>query len=136
MLQAKQHTLQGNKRSFHTCQPFSFSFTSPSQFDLHQIPPSLRLQSTRHVAGRAAHFSEQQLMDCSWDYEGNSACDGGNYDGALDYLIDAGGAVLDAEYEYLGQDSWCLDKNHSDTHATNLTNFKVALLCYWLDYLV
>lgn len=72
-------------------------------------------------------------MDCSWDYEGNSACDGGNYDGALDYLIDAGGAVLDSDYEYLGQDGWCLDKNHSDTHTTNLTKFKVRLLCHWLD---
>lgn len=74
--------------------------------------------------GKAAHFSEQQVMDCSWDYEGNSACDGGNYDGALDYLIDVGGAVLDTDYEYLGQDGWCLDRNHSDTHTTNLTKFK------------
>ncbi len=88
-----------------------------------------------YAAGKAAHFSEQQLMDCSWDYEGNSACDGGNYDGALDYLIDAGGAVLDSDYEYLGQDGWCLDRNHSDTHTTNLTKFKVRLLCYWLDLL-
>ena len=79
------------------------------------------------TTGKAAHFSEQQVMDCSWDYEGNSACDGGNYDGALDYLIDAGGAALDSEYEYLGQDGWCVDKNHSDTHTTNLTKFKVQL---------
>ena len=72
-------------------------------------------------------------MDCSWDYEGNSACDGGNYDGALDYLIDVGGAVLDTDYEYLGQDGWCLDRNHSDTHTTNLTKFKVRLLCHRLN---
>ena len=77
------------------------------------------------MTGQAAHFSEQQLMDCSWDYEGNSACDGGSYDGALDYLTDAGGVALDSEYEYLGQDGWCVDKNHSDTHTTNLTKFKV-----------
>ncbi|KAL3135552.1 hypothetical protein ABBQ38_006030 [Trebouxia sp. C0009 RCD-2024] len=74
--------------------------------------------------GKAVHFSEQQVMDCSWDYEGNSACDGGEYSGALDYLIDAGGAVMDQEYEYLGQDGWCTDKNHSDAHTRGLTRFK------------
>ena len=77
------------------------------------------------VTGKSVHFSEQQLMDCSWDYAGNSACDGGEYDGALDYLIDAGGAVPDQQYQYLGQDGWCTDKNHSDTHVSNLTTFKV-----------
>ena len=65
-------------------------------------------------------------MDCSWNYEGNSACDGGEYNGALDYLIDAGGAIGDEEYEYLGQDGWCTDRNHSDAHTTNLTRFKVS----------
>ena len=79
-----------------------------------------------HVTGKATHFSEQQVMDCSWDYEGNSACDGGEYNGALDYLIDAGGAVMDQEYEYLGQDGWCTDRNHSDVHTSNLTKFKVS----------
>lgn len=79
-----------------------------------------------HVTGKAVHFSEQQVMDCSWDYEGNSACDGGEYSGALDYLIDAGGAVMDQEYEYLGQDGWCTDKNHSDAHTRGLTRFKVS----------
>ena len=68
-------------------------------------------------------------MDCSWDYEGNSACDGGEYNGALDYLIDAGGAIMDQEYEYLGQDGWCTDRNHSDAHTSNLTSFKVSFQC-------
>ena len=67
-------------------------------------------------------------MDCSWDYGLNQACDGGDYDAALDYLIDAGGAALDQDYEYLGQDGWCFDKNHSDSHNTNLTLFKVLHL--------
>lgn len=98
--------------------------------DLDPALTSTWIQCSHHAAGKAAHFSEQQVMDCSWDYEGNSACDGGNYDGALDYLIDVGGAVLDSDYEYLGQDGWCLDSNHSDTHTTNLTKFKVRLLCH------
>ena len=75
-------------------------------------------------------------MDCSWDYEGNSACDGGNYEGALDYLIDAGGAALDQDYEYLGQDGWCLDRNHTDTHTTNLTKFKVCTEVHILTVLI
>lgn len=66
-------------------------------------------------------------MDCSWDYGLNQACDGGDYDAALDYLIDAGGSALDQDYEYLGQDGWCLDKNHSDSHSSNLTLFEVLL---------
>ena len=78
------------------------------------------------MLGKSVHFSEQQLMDCSWDYAGNSACDGGEYDGALDYLIDAGGAVPDQDYQYLGQDGWCSDRNHSDKHASGLTTFKVG----------
>lgn len=48
-------------------------------------------------------------MDCSWGYGYNMACDGGDYDKGLDYLIESGGAVLDSEYEYLGVDNFCLN---------------------------
>eukprot|EP00891_Asterochloris_glomerata_P008862 jgi/Astpho2/8862/Aster-05494 len=52
-------------------------------------------------------FAEQQLMDCSWGYGLNHACDGGDYDGAIENLVDIGGIFPDVSYEYLGQDAFC-----------------------------
>lgn len=40
----------------------------------------------RAAAGKTRKFSEQQVMDCSWR-DGNEACDGGDYDTAIDYLV-------------------------------------------------
>lgn len=39
-------------------------------------------------AGEQRRFSEQQVMDCSWR-DGNEACNGGDYDTAIDYLVQA-----------------------------------------------
>lgn len=59
-------------------------------------------------AGKQVLLSEQQLVDCSWGFGENSACDGGMYDSALDYIVTkAGGAVTEASYEYLGADGFC-----------------------------
>ena len=64
-------------------------------------------------AGEKALFSEQQMMDCSWGHGLNKACDGGDYDAAMDYLKLAGGPVQEKDYEYLGADGFCKDKNYS-----------------------
>ena len=66
------------------------------------------------IAGQSVDFSEQQLMDCSWGYGANKACDGGDYDLAMDYLIEAGGVATDADYEYLGQDGYCKFKQGNE----------------------
>ena len=39
-------------------------------------------------AGELRSFSEQQVMDCSWR-DGNEACDGGDSDTAIDYVVQA-----------------------------------------------
>ncbi|KAK9844357.1 hypothetical protein WJX74_001261 [Apatococcus lobatus] len=58
--------------------------------------------------GKQVLLSEQQLVDCSWGFGENSACDGGMYDSAMDYIVTkAGGAVTEASYEYLGADGFC-----------------------------
>ncbi|XP_037080464.1 procathepsin L-like [Pollicipes pollicipes] len=44
-------------------------------------------------------LSEQQIMDCSFDY-GNDACDGGEMRYAFKYLIDNGGIMAEADYRY------------------------------------
>ena len=46
------------------------------------------LISSDNCAGEQRRFSEQQVMDCSWR-DGNEACDGGDYDTAIDYLVQA-----------------------------------------------
>ena len=73
-------------------------------------------------AGKKLLFSEQQLMDCSWDHGLNKACDGGDYDAAMDYLKELGGVIGEDQYEYLGADAFCKDKNIS---ANSLTDFEV-----------
>lgn len=40
----------------------------------------------RPPAGTSRLFSEQQLMDCSWEYGNNMACDGGDYQPAITYV--------------------------------------------------
>lgn len=78
-----------------------------------------------HYAGKHKLFSEQQLMDCSWGYGLNKACDGGDYDAAFDYLKLAGGPIGEAEYEYLGADGFCRDQNHSNLVTSGAASFEV-----------
>jgi hypothetical protein len=59
------------------------------------------------ATGQSRSFSEQQLMDCGWDYGHNKACDGGDYQPAITYLKHAGGAALEVDYPYVGLDSFC-----------------------------
>lgn len=66
--------------------------------------------------------SEQQMMDCSWKFN-NSACDGGLYEGAFDYVVENGGISAEAGYEYRGQDAFCRGKG---AHVDNsIAHFKV-----------
>ncbi|KAK9814317.1 hypothetical protein WJX72_003933 [[Myrmecia] bisecta] len=61
------------------------------------------------ATGVGISLSEQQLMDCSWDTPSgnNMACDGGDPDVAIQYVVDTGGIALNRKYEYLGQDGYC-----------------------------
>ena len=58
------------------------------------------------------------MMDCSWGYGLNKACDGGDYDAAMDYLKQIGGPRGESGYEYLGADGYCRDKNSSEEEET------------------
>lgn len=60
--------------------------------------------------GEQLSFSEQQLVDCSWN-QGNYACDGGWPEAGIDYVVDNGGIATGTLYEYLGQDGWCRDNS-------------------------
>ncbi|KAK9815144.1 hypothetical protein WJX73_008694 [Symbiochloris irregularis] len=65
------------------------------------------------ATGNTSSFSEQQLMDCSWGHGANKACDGGDQDRAMDYVVEAGGVAPEASYTYMGADGFCRDKNVS-----------------------
>lgn len=58
------------------------------------------------ATGQKLFLSEQQLVDCSWNY-GNDGCDGGFSENAIKYVSENGGVMTDVNYEYLGQDDWC-----------------------------
>ena len=62
-------------------------------------------------------------MDCSWGHGLNKACDGGDYDAAMDYLKLAGGPLPEERYEYLGADGFCRQKNFT---AGGLASFQVG----------
>ena len=82
-----------------------------------------------NTAGEKVLFSEQQMMDCSWGYGLNKACDGGDYDAAMDYLKLAGGPVQEKDYEYLGADGFCRDKNFSTGQRATFEVLR-AIVCH------
>ncbi|EIE24547.1 cysteine proteinase [Coccomyxa subellipsoidea C-169] len=82
------------------------------------------------ATGKATSFSEQQLMDCSWKFGANHACDGGDYDNAIDYLVNVGGIAKEKDYEYLGQDDFCGNPFMADTKRPSSSLVKVKGYSY------
>ncbi|KAG1670521.1 hypothetical protein FOA52_015386 [Chlamydomonas sp. UWO 241] len=68
------------------------------------------MQGTWFVAtGEVLSLSEQHIVDCAWDHEVNG-CFGGWGDGAMDLIIESGGAAAEDDYPYLGQNGFCHGK--------------------------
>lgn len=59
--------------------------------------------------GSLIALSEQQLVDCSWDF-GNAGCRGGLMNYAFKYIKRNGGICSSSAYPYLGYDnvSYCM----------------------------
>ncbi|KAL4421808.1 hypothetical protein ABPG77_001597 [Micractinium sp. CCAP 211/92] len=65
------------------------------------------------ATGQQVSFSEQQIVDCSWGYvphdpASNLGCDGGNHWAAIGHIVEAGGIALTRDYQYKGQDGYCM----------------------------
>jgi C1A family cysteine protease len=61
-----------------------------------------------HATGQSDRFSEQEVMDCSYE-EGIAAwgCDGGGAWAGIRHIVDAGGISLLKDYQYLGITDYC-----------------------------
>lgn len=59
---------------------------------------------TARSNGKLVSLSEQQLVDCSWNY-GNAGCKGGLMNYAFKYIMSNGGICSASAYPYVGYDN-------------------------------
>eukprot|EP00195_Chlamydomonas_chlamydogama_P002895 CAMPEP_0202919314 /NCGR_PEP_ID=MMETSP1392-20130828/75519_1 /ASSEMBLY_ACC=CAM_ASM_000868 /TAXON_ID=225041 /ORGANISM="Chlamydomonas chlamydogama, Strain SAG 11-48b" /LENGTH=602 /DNA_ID=CAMNT_0049612635 /DNA_START=31 /DNA_END=1836 /DNA_ORIENTATION=- len=71
------------------------------------------MEGTWYVeTGEHRSFSEQQLMDCSYEW-GPRACDGGDARPGINYIAHNGGAALEQDYTYRSSVDFCRSSNHT-----------------------
>ena len=51
----------------------------------------------------------------------------GDYDSAIDYLVNVGGIAKENDYEYLGQDNFCRNHFMADTKKPSSTLLRVKV---------
>lgn len=67
--------------------------------------------------GKLVSLSEQQIMDCSWEY-GNNGCNGGMFDRAFEYINQTGGIDTEKSYPYTGKESHTCKYNAKNSGGT------------------
>jgi cathepsin L len=75
-----------------------------------------------NATGQLTSFSEQNLVDCAYDY-GCEGCDGGWPEAAMRYVADNKGLDTEGSYPYSGSDGSCAyQKNQSGGTVTGTVN--------------
>jgi Papain family cysteine protease/Cathepsin propeptide inhibitor domain (I29) len=69
-----------------------------------------------HATGQSARFSEQAVMDCSYQ-KGRAAwgCDGGGAWAGIGHIVESGGISLLKDYQYLGLTDYCREDSRPRT---------------------
>lgn len=57
--------------------------------------------------GNLVSLSEQQILDCAWVPNGDSGCDGGFAEQAMQWIKNNGGLATEASYSYIMVDGYC-----------------------------
>jgi len=78
--------------------------------------------------GSVTELSAQEIMDCDWGSltgAGDHACDGGNSNTAIDYLVahNGGGLATTATYPYDNNDGVCRSKNDDVDHLYGIQGY-------------
>uniref|UniRef100_A0A0E0ML92 Uncharacterized protein n=1 Tax=Oryza punctata TaxID=4537 RepID=A0A0E0ML92_ORYPU len=67
--------------------------------------------------GKLISLSEQELVDC--DVQGNDhGCEGGEMDGAFQFILNNGGLTAEANYPYMGEDGQCKTTSAANVAAS------------------
>ena len=81
------------------------------------------MQGAWYVAtNESLSFSEQQLVDCAWDFF-NNACEGGFVSTAVLYAVYNNGLASEMAYPYKGYDDYC---NHDVENIAKFSNVGIA----------
>ena len=83
------------------------SATHTRSAGLAPLTSPLLTSNSRYVhVGEKRSFSEQQLIDCSYDWT-NVGCDGGDSKPAINYVASAGGIAIEQDYYYHSTGDFC-----------------------------